>query len=250
MPRENLNQNRLEIWHTSCTDIADHILNHAEIEILSGEERDYLYRFRQSSDRRLYLGSRLLLRSMLHAFTGVAAGDWRFRFNEYGKPEPEEGFPQVHFNLSHSKGLAVCAMHPGRDVGVDVEAMDGQIDSCTASSVLIGREWQSYLEAPEEKKSEVFTKYWVLKEAYLKALGRGLSLPPTGFSFVFDEAGAPELRSTNTEGDHVDDWLFFEFQPTSMYAAAAAIRRDADQPVELCIKPFSPWNDCGKHGPV
>jgi len=242
MPSETLSQNRLEIWYASCADIDAATFNHAETQILSPEERERMHRFRQAADQRLHLTARLLLRSMLAAFTGVAAADWRFRFNDHGKPQPEEGFPQVRFNLSHSNGLAICAIHPSREVGVDVEPLDRRIGSSTAASVLSEGEWQCYSETQEEQKPEVFIKYWVLKEAYLKAIGKGLSLPLTDFSFEFDKAGKPQLSSTNTEEDQVKDWLFFEFQPAPGYAAAAAIGGEVDQPVAVAlnVRPFTP----------
>ncbi len=240
MLRESLSQNSLEVWYTSCADIDDDTFHRAETQTLAREERERMYRYRQPSDRRLYLTSRLLLRSMLEVFTGVAAEDWRFRFNEYGKPEPEEGFPPVHFNISHSKGLAVCAMHPGMDVGVDVEPLGRQVDSGTASSVLIAREWESYSESPQAQRSEIFIKYWVLKEAYIKATGRGLFMPLTDFSFEFDQAGNPQLSLTHSEGDQVNDWLFFEFQPSPDYSAAAAIRKQANEEIDLNVRQFTP----------
>jgi len=240
MSREALSQNSLEVWYTSCADIDEETFHRAETQILVREERERMYRYRQPSDRRLYLAARLLLRSMLEAFTGVAAKDWRFRFNEHGKPETEEGFPPVHFNISHSKDLAICVMHPGQEVGVDVEPIDRQIDSGTASSVLIEREWESYSESPEEQRSEVFIKYWVLKEAYIKATGRGLFMPLTDFFFEFDNAGNPQLNSRLTEGEEAEDWSFFEFQPAGGYAAAAAIRNHSSQVVDLNVRRFRP----------
>jgi len=238
MPDPILSPNRLEVWHASCADIPDDLFDHAKQHILSGEERERMHRFRQVADQQLYLTARLLLRSMLAAFSDVPAAEWRFRFNEHGKPETGEGFPQIHFNLSHSGGLALCAMHAGREVGIDVEPLGRRIGLGTAASVLSKDEWEVYSQIGEENKPAAFLRYWVLKEAYLKATGKGLSLPLSDFSFHFDPNDTPRLTSANADTAD-DDWHFFEFRPRPTFAAAAAIRKVGNQPVELRVKGFT-----------
>jgi len=196
-----------------------------------------MHRFRQVADQQLYLTARLLLRSMLAAFSDVPAAEWRFHFNEHGKPEAGEGFPQIQFNLSHSGGIALCAMHGGSEVGVDVEPLDRRIGPDTAASVLSRDEWEAYSQIEEGNQPAAFLRYWVLKEAYLKATGKGLSLPLSDFSFHFDPHDQPLLTSVNADTD--DDWCFFEFQPRPAFAAAAAIRSSGDQPVQLRVKAFT-----------
>lgn len=239
MPDSILSPKRLEVWHASCADIPADLFSHAEQRILSGEERERMHRFRQLPDQQLYLTARLLLRSMLAAFSGVPAAEWRFCFNEHGKPETGEGFPQIHFNLSHSGGLALCAMHANREVGVDVEPLERRIGPDTAASVLSKDEWRIYSQTGEEDKPAVFLRYWVLKEAYLKATGKGLSLPLSDFSFHFDHSDTPRLASANADTVAGDDWHFFEFQPRPTFAAAAAIRCVGSQPIELRVNAFT-----------
>ncbi len=240
MAREILNQDSIEVWYASCSDINEDTLNGAKQNILSSDERERMTRFRQPSDQLLYLTARLLLRSMLETYTGIAAEDWRFRFNEYGKPEPEAEFPAVKFNLSHSKNIAICVMHPDRDVGVDVEPLDRQIDSNTASSVLVGSEWESYSQCAEDQKSAVFIRYWVLKEAYMKAIGRGLYLPFSDFFIEFDKSGHPRVELTNGGQDQAGEWRFFEFQPDSGYSAAVVIHDQIGDALALNTRRFRP----------
>ncbi len=238
MMADILNTNRLDIWHVLCSDLDEDVLAHAEAQILSPDERERMHRFRLPADRRLYLTSRFLLRSMLLHFTGIAAEDWRFRYNEYGKPRPEKGFPQVCFNLSHSDGLAICALHPCLEVGIDVEPRHRQIDAETALSVLIQNERQAYQDAAEECKAEVFLRYWVLKEAYVKAVGKGFSFPFTDFHFELDRAFKPQLRLSNEAKKCEQDFLFFELAELQGYLAAVAIRKAGGRALELCVRPL------------
>jgi len=239
MPDSSLSPDRLEVWHASCADIPHDLFSHAEQYILSGEERERMHRFRQLPDQQLYLTARLLLRSMLAAFSEVPAAEWRFRFNEHGKPETAEGFPQIHFNLSHSGGLALCAMHADREVGVDVEPLARRIGPDTAAAVLSEDEWKVYSQTEEGNKPATFLRYWVLKEAFLKATGKGLSLPLSDFSFHFDHRDTARLTSAHADANACEDWHFFEFQPRPSFAAAAAIRREGSAPVELRVKAFT-----------
>ncbi len=238
MPGSNLDPARLEVWHASCADISGDLLAHAERNILSGEERERLQRFRQVPDQQLYLTARLLLRTMLAEFSDVPAEEWRFRFNEHGKPASAKGLPQIHFNLSHSGGLALCAVHGGSEVGVDVEPLERRVGPDTAASVLSENEWQMYSQTAEGEKPAAFLRYWVLKEAYLKATGKGLALPLSDFSFHFDHRDRPRLTAACSETAG-QDWHFFEFRPRPSFTAAAAIRRKGDTTPTLRVKAFT-----------
>lgn len=105
---------------------------------------------------------------------------------EGGKPYLPD-YPQIHFNISHSGSMAVCALgnHP---LGVDIEQIRPARLRATRR-ILTEREREFLAGCPKERKDLEFFKLWTLKESYGKALGIGLALDFTKVEFSF---GGPE----------------------------------------------------------
>ena len=96
----------------------------AYLALLSPEEHDRMARLVFERDRRRFLLTRALVRTMLSRYAGVAPAEWTFIANVHGRPEildRPQGVPDLRFNLSHTEGLIACAVTIGREVGVDVE---------------------------------------------------------------------------------------------------------------------------------
>ena len=101
----------------------------------------------------------------------------------HGRPEIDVPRRPCRFNLAHSAGLVVCALARGREVGVDVEDLQRAGSSIRT---LVDR----YCSPAEVRTTSTrratdgwrdrFLTYWTLKEAYLKARGLGISVPPLG----------------------------------------------------------------------
>ena len=92
--------------------------------LLSPEEHERMARLVFERDRRRFLLTRALVRTMLSRYAGVAPAEWAFIANVHGRPEildRPRGVPDLRFNLSHTEGLIACAVTIGREVGVDVE---------------------------------------------------------------------------------------------------------------------------------
>jgi 4'-phosphopantetheinyl transferase len=207
--------------------------------LLSADERARMERFHFAADARRFLFAHALARTTLSRYApGTPPERWRFRTNNYGRPEIAPGFeaaPPLRFNLSHTNGLCACAVALGRDVGVDVEDVGGaRMDE--ASYLEIAASHFAPLEAaglralPAAARRARFFALWTLKEAYIKARGMGLALPLQRFAFDLD-AGAAEL-GVQLEPDMNDDaacWRFERHAPTSSHALALAVRRAPDE---------------------
>ena len=104
-------------------------------------------------------------------------------FGEHGKPSLAE-HPEVHYNISHADGIAAAAVSEF-ECGIDCERIrpyrPGVMKRvCTkAEQALINT-------APEAERELMFFRLWTLKEAYVKALGRGLSFPLREAVFTFE----------------------------------------------------------------
>src|SRR5207247_9177381 len=82
------------------------------------------------------------------------------------------------FNLSHSAGLALIAIAPESNVGVDLEYIRAQSDYAELARYFFsGAEVDQLSGVPDHLYAEAFIGCWTKKEAYVKARGRGLALP-------------------------------------------------------------------------
>lgn len=142
--------------------------------LLTKEERDRVARPSLPTRRREVLLTRMLVRTTLSRYADVEPRDWRFSVGERGRPFIDH--PSLDFNLSHTEGVIVCLVAAIPGIGVDVEFLHRKNDT--------GRVADHFF-SPHEKAGlpERFFDYWTLKEAYIKARGKGLALPLDGFWF-------------------------------------------------------------------
>ena len=164
-------------WYYEVSQLADPGLFERGMAALAWENRrEQVMRFRFEKDRQLHLGAGLLL---AFALRRAGASDLTLRVQEYGKPALADR-PDIHFNLSHSGSLAVCAVSE-YPVGVDVEKLRSA-DRGVALRCFQPRE-QAWMERSADK-GRAFTRLWTRKESYMKLLGVGLSRPLDSFSVL------------------------------------------------------------------
>ena len=100
-----------------------------------------------------------------------------------GKPCLAER-PDIHYNLSHAAGIAACIVSDRR-CGIDCEAVR-EYRPNVMRRAFSEAERRSVEKAPEDKRDELFFRLWTLKEAYVKALGIGISYPLDTVEFSFE----------------------------------------------------------------
>lgn len=103
-------------------------------------------------------------------------------YNAYQKPR-FRNYPDIHFNLSHCEGLAVCLLS-AHECGVDAEAKR-EIRPAVVRRVFSEEEQQILKEAHDP--DWMFTRFWTLKEAYVKAIGRGIGFSMQNVNFRIAE---------------------------------------------------------------
>jgi 4'-phosphopantetheinyl transferase len=151
---------------------------------LSPDERARAERFHFPRDRRRFLAARGTVREILGAYLGRPPAALAFAYGPQGKPalDPPDA-AGLDFNLSHSAGVALVALARGRPVGVDVEAMRELTDlPGVAARVMTVAELAAFEALPAGARAAAFFALWTRKEAYMKALGAGFSLPPESFA--------------------------------------------------------------------
>jgi 4'-phosphopantetheinyl transferase len=173
--------------------------------LLSHEERARAARFHFPAHARRFVVAHGRLRQALAPVVGVAPGQIEFATGAHGKPvlAGRAAASGIHFNLSHSDALGLVGWARGRELGVDVETWRQTSDE----AALVRRffspvEIAAYEALPAQSRREGFFNCWTRKEAYVKAVGRGLGLALDSFDVSMDAGpGARLLRPSASCAD-------------------------------------------------
>lgn len=240
------------LWLTRVPSDLDPAISSAWWDLLSGEEKERHGAFLLEEARLQYLTAWSLARTSLSRYADIAPQDWRFDRGKHGRPEivpphevaattppaagvlavsaPVAAVPSLRFNLSHSSGVVACLVTLGADVGVDIESTQRDLDMVRLSDRFYSPEEATDVRAlPGSEQRERFFAYWTLKEAYLKARGRGLSLPLRQVSFRLAKDATIRVLFDSSLEDCEDDWQFEVLRPLRNYLLAAAIRHGQAQ---------------------
>lgn len=147
--------------------------------ILSSDELARAERFRFDIHRHRFVQCRMLLRERLAEALGTDAAAITFRYGAHGKPAVDG----VHFNVSHSENLAVIALSRDEPIGIDIERIDMHHDVLPLARTAFSRaECEVIASMNRIDQAPFFYKTWARKEAYLKLLGTGFSMPSDSFT--------------------------------------------------------------------
>jgi 4'-phosphopantetheinyl transferase len=149
----------------------------------------------------------------------VPAKTITFYADPFGKPHADLE-KQIHFSVSHSKTWVVCAIDGG-PVGIDVEYVR-DYDPEVAKRFYHPHEYAALIALPEPERNGRFFDLWTIKESYIKALGKGLSLPLDSFEILF---GNGRIRINTATGD--TDMHFRQYDLGPDYRCAVCSGHDA-----------------------
>ena len=199
----------------------------AYLTLLSEAERDRAARLRTTEGRTAFTVTRGVLRSLLGEFLGCAPDAVELAAGPHGKPQvvaPDK--PLLHFNVSHTRDRAVLAFSADGPVGVDVECIDERVDgSRLAARFFSWREITELARLPDARRQQGFFACWTRKEAFVKAVGTGISHGLASFTVNVGPDGPAEL--SDPEGER---WRLVHLHPGPGYAAALAAPRRAAAP--------------------
>ena len=176
-PNTALSDDAVHVWRVTLDANAARLgrLEHH----LSSDERARAARFRFERDRRNFILVRGLLREIVSRYLDTSPDRPRFRYGAQGKPHlVQQGNSDLRFNLAHTSSTALFAVTRGREVGVDIERITPDVPvEELAEMVFSTPERQILGDLDGRSRREVFFRFWARKEAYIKADGRGVSLP-------------------------------------------------------------------------
>lgn len=204
--------------------------------VLSDDERHRADRFVFERDRIRYTVAHAVLRHLLSRYCDQRPESLSFSNTPSGKPALWTGTDRVSplcFNLTHSEDRALLGVSAGRELGIDLEKVRSNIEALAISRhYFFGSERAAIENAPPDSRDNVFFRYWVAKEAVLKAQGIGLGFPLDRFCVEFlqdDRARIQTLDPDRLEGDWTVRMLPGE---ASWPAAVAARGEDWDVAIE------------------
>lgn len=167
---------------------------------------------------------------LLGAYLACSPASLHFGYGSAGKPELAGNRAGCHlaFNLAHSQAWALVGVTAVDPVGIDIEAIRAVDDAASiVRSNFSPGEIAAYLAFPEHERRDAFFRCWVRKEAYVKALGSGLSEPLDRFE-VSLAVGEPNcLLSINGSAEAALAWTLRTFRPHPEAWAAVAVPRPA-----------------------
>lgn len=180
--------------------------------LLDADEHARAARFRFDADRRRFVVRRGRARQWLAAETGNDPARLAFTITAHGKPMLTDG---PSFSLSHSGEMMMLAI-ADRAIGCDIERIDADLDWPPLARSFFARDEITALESlPDATARAAFFACWSRKEAFVKALGLGLSYPLD--AFTVSVGGAPTLLAGG------DGWRFDPTDPPPGYQAAVVI---------------------------
>ena len=190
--------------------------------VLSGDELARASCFAFDLHRNRYLAGRLALRELLGRYLDRAPGHVRLAYNSSGKPElPGE---TLRFNVAHSDDLAVIGLTEESRLGVDVERIReiGDIDGL-ARTVFSPRELDVFHALPDASKTRAFFHCWTRKEAFVQAVGEGLSLPLDVFDVTLRPGEEARLLQLEGSAARAAAWSLFDVSPMEGGVGAVAV---------------------------
>ncbi|HLV36992.1 MAG TPA: 4'-phosphopantetheinyl transferase superfamily protein, partial [Spirillospora sp.] len=190
--------------------------------LLSEDEQARAAGFKFEHLRQHYTAGRAILRLILSRYLQTPPQDITFQYNDYGKPELPA--TDLQFNLSHSGGLALYAFIRQHRIGIDIERMRPLTDIETMMRHYFSQsECASLLALPQHLRVQGFYNCWTRKEAYIKAIGRGLSQPLDSFAVSLTPGKPPRLLRVEGEPEASQRWTIFDLPVPSGFQAALAV---------------------------
>ncbi len=160
---------RVAVWRIADCSVFD---LESLLAVLSDDERARAARFVSKPARQTFVCARIALRCILARDLGEAPDALRFEYERRGKPRLS-GMETLHFSVSHS-GSAVAIAVGTMPLGLDLERIVAVSPDVVSDSLT--PEEMARVGASSDSVAS-FYAHWTLKEAYLKALGQGLSVP-------------------------------------------------------------------------
>jgi len=223
MPRVPLLSNQAYVWTQNIQALNDRALEE-RAQCLSIGERKRAARFVHSEDTKRLIIAYSGLRLLLSKYLSLPAESFKFKTNDHGKPYLIDS--PIYFNLSHSKDWVIWAFALNNELGVDIEYQKKNIEPMDLAKRFFSPKEYAMLKntLPEERLSS-FYRCWTRKEAFIKAIGKGLSYPLNKFEVpITGEVEGEEVHSIKNE-PNVQKWYLYSLKVPKKYTGALMLQK-------------------------
>ena len=225
-----ISPHHVDIWLTSTELREEQVRAHAKY--LSQAELARAQKFRSKTGYREYIVTRGLLRQVLSETAGPDLAGVDFMYGEHGKPwlDARVSGKTIAFNVSHSHGLALVALTLGGRLGVDLEKIRPDVEwQDLAARYFAEAEFRALENRLQGDGLKAFYACWTRKEAFVKALGAGVSY---GLE-QFDVSVGPEedyaALTIHSQDEDAAGWLVKNLPVPDSHVAAVAVDRPASK---------------------
>ncbi|BCG65552.1 MAG: 4'-phosphopantetheinyl transferase [Methyloprofundus sp.] len=186
--------------------------------LLDTEEQQIALRFKFAELKQRYIICHGILRELLAARVGEPAAQLGIVKTAYGKPYLAD-FPQLSFNMSHTGDCLAIAISSQCNLGIDIECFkqrntwSGLVNKCFAQQEV---DYWYALDATE--RGQVFYQFWVKKEAFVKAVGQGITLGLN--QCVVNPAGLGTFLAVPEQCTPAEQWQIYTLDlPVNIFGA-------------------------------
>ena len=201
---------------------------------LSASELASSLRFRFPEHQHRYTRARAGLRSLLSHYTQQPAEQIVIAQGAHGKPYLPEH--PLHFNLAHSGEYVLYAFSTTPDLllGVDIEKIQERDSLAIAERFFSAREFTELTQLPQNQQTQAFFQIWTQKEAFIKAIGQGLSYPLQQFDVSATGPAAVHALRDSHYASH--SWFSTLLPVPEGYCACCTLSEAPTRILSLCVQ--------------
>ncbi|WP_235299325.1 4'-phosphopantetheinyl transferase family protein [Portibacter marinus] len=211
---------KVHIWQFLVTD-------ETPIERLKGflnqKEKIDSEKFVLKKDRDLSIASKYMLKKLLSNYLNQSLSSVKLYRDHNNKPYLKD--TDLKFNLSHSNSAILVAITLQNSIGVDIEDSSKIIDVFSiVNRYFSSFEIESLKNTDPDLQVKAFYNLWTRKEAFIKALGGGLSIPLVSFGMESAEKNYPHFIHLDWNGENQNDWTIYSYKPFPKYQASCVVK--------------------------
>ena len=218
----NLVPHQVHLWFVDKKNHKDRLTSYWSI--LNELEKEKATKYRFEKDRDCSIIARGVIRMLLGNYLKIHPKDVKLKLGEFGKPFLNE-LSDIQFNVSHSANAIVLTFVKKDKIGVDIEHTKRNIEVNTIAKQFFSKEEITALFSLDEKyQKQAFFNCWTRKEAFIKALGSGLSFPLDQFVVSLDTIKNAQLLATKWDDKEKEKWFLKSFEAVKDYIGALSVK--------------------------